>query len=69
MMQEVQTGKIKFYNADKGYGFIKGDAGKDYFYHISDMASEDYTPAADDRVRFNVVTGKKGLKASFVQPC
>ena len=68
-MSELQRGKVKFYNADKGYGFIKGDSGQDYFYHISDVADEDYTPKADDRVKFEVVTGKRGPKAGFVQPC
>jgi len=65
---ETKQGKIKFYNRDRGYGFIKADDGEEFFYHISDMAQEGYIPHADERVNFNVVTGKKGLKAGYIQP-
>lgn len=68
-MSETKTGKIKFYNGDRGYGFIKCDSGEEFFYHITDLADENYRPQSDDRVRFSVVTGKKGPKATNVEYC
>lgn len=68
-MPETKTGYIKFYNSEKGYGFIKADDGQDFFYHVSDLKEENYRPQADERVKFSVITGKRGLKATYVQQC
>ena len=52
------TGKVKMYNDEKGYGFILGDDGMDYFVHISDIktaetlyrgAEVSFTPDANDK--------------------
>ena len=67
-MSEIRIGRIKFYNGDKGYGFIKTE-GEEFFFHISDIIPEGYIPKAEDKVKFNVTTGKRGLKASFVSQC
>ena len=38
----METGKVKFYNKEKKYGFITGDDGKDYFFHASGVSNEIY---------------------------
>lgn len=68
-MAETRIGKIKFYNLDRGFGFIKCDGKEDFFFHVSDLVDENYHPKPDEKVKFNVTTGKRGLKASFVQQC
>ena len=66
-MSQIRIAKVKFYNGEKGYGFLKCDGGEEFFFHISDITPEGYIPKAEDKVRFNVTTGKRGLKASFIQ--
>lgn len=62
----MSTGVVKFYNEDKKFGFIVDDeSGKDYFVHVSAIESEG-TLVKDDRVKFNIVNGKKGLQAANV---
>lgn len=68
-MSETRIGKIKFFNLDRGFGFIKTDIGDDFFYHVSDLVDQNYTPRPDDKVRFIIATGKRGLKATQVQAC
>ena len=62
----MQTGKVKFFNAGKGFGFITPDNGdKDVFVHANDTGG---APLADgDKVEFEVVQGKKGPQASNVR--
>ena len=56
------TGKVKFFNEDKGFGFIKDDESEnEYFVHISGV-NED-TLNESDEVSFELVDGKKGLNA------
>ncbi len=69
MAENFKIGKIKFYSSEKGYGFIRADNGDEYFYHVTDFADQEWRPEADQRVKFNVVTGKRGPKAKYVQPC
>lgn len=58
----MATGEIKFFKEDKGFGFIKGDDGKDYFVHINKVA-KGAIPKSGDKVTFKVVPGKKGPEA------
>lgn len=58
------TGTVKFFNAQKGYGFIAGDNGSDYFIHFTGIAGSGYRILeAGQRVEFAVSTADKGLKA------
>ena len=43
----METGKVKFYNKEKKYGFITGDDGKDYFFHASGVSNELYVQDGD----------------------
>ena len=61
----MQTGKVKFYNREKRYGFITGDDGVDYFFHQS-MLTEDVQVRDEDKVEFKVVDGDRGKQASDV---
>jgi CspA family cold shock protein len=57
-----KTGKVKFFNEDKGFGFITEDGtGTDHFVHISGVKEE--TLHQDDEVSFELVEGRKGLNA------
>ena len=56
----MQEGTVKFFNATKGFGFIKPDNGSaDIFVHVTGLIDEIHE---NDRVTFEVENGKKGLK-------
>ncbi len=58
-------GKVKFWNAGKGYGFIKGEDNNDYFFHHTQV--KDFTPAKEDLVEFEVEEANRGLQAVNVR--
>ncbi len=58
-------GKVKFFNVSKGFGFIAGDDGKEYFVHKSGLAEETELNE-NDEVTFEVVEGDRGPKADKV---
>ncbi|MQA80438.1 MAG: cold-shock protein [Streptosporangiales bacterium] len=63
-------GTVKWFNAEKGYGFITPDGGdNDVFVHYSAITSRGYrTLEQDQRVEFETVQGPKGLQADQVTP-
>lgn len=62
----MKTGKVKFFNASKGFGFITPDDGsKDVFVHANDTGGAQLKDGA--KVEFEVVQGKKGPQASGVR--
>ena len=63
----METGKVKFYNKEKKYGFITGDDGKDYFFHASGVSSDIYLKDGDN-VEYKVVEGERGPKAVDISP-
>ena len=62
------TGSVKWFNADKGYGFITQDnGGKDVFVHFPAIQSEGYkTLPEGQKVSFEIEEGQKGLQAANV---
>lgn len=64
--QKRQNGKVKFYNANKGFGFITRDVGEDLFFHATDIEGAK-TLADGQEVSFEVGPGKKGDKAFNVR--
>ncbi len=62
------TGKIARLNTEKGFGFIKDDAGKDYFFHQSAIYGEGMDMLrVGDSVEFTVGQGEKGPRAENVR--
>lgn len=60
-------GKVKWFNAQKGYGFITSDDGKDVFVHYSAIKNQGFkTLEEGQRVEFTIVQGEKGPQASDV---
>ncbi len=60
-------GKVKWFNASKGYGFIEKEDGGDVFVHFSEIESEGYkTLSEGEEVTFEIVDSPKGPKASHV---
>lgn len=69
MESERYLGTVKWFNAEKGYGFIGRDDGTDVFVHQSDIQAAGYrTLQEGQRVEFEVEQGPKGPKATNVKP-
>lgn len=61
----MKSGKVKFFNNHKGYGFIKDvESDEEYFVHVSGLVDE---IKEDDDVTFELQQGKKGLNAVNVK--
>ncbi len=64
----MATGKVKWFNDAKGYGFITSEDGTDAFVHYSDIHGDGFkTLAEGDSVEFEVTQGPKGAKAVNVR--
>ncbi|PRY53102.1 putative cold-shock DNA-binding protein [Arcticibacter pallidicorallinus] len=63
----MKTGKVKWFNAEKGYGFIVGDDGKEVFVHFKDVEGGVNALGENDSVEYEVAEGKKGLQAVDVK--
>lgn len=60
-------GKVKWFNAEKGYGFIESDEGGDVFVHYSAIQSEGYRVLEEgEEVEFDITEGDRGPQASNV---
>jgi CspA family cold shock protein len=64
----MAQGTVKFFNAEKGFGFISREQGDDVFVHFSSIQSDGYKNLEEgQRVEFDVVPGKKGEEAQNVR--
>lgn len=60
-------GKVKWFNAEKGYGFIESDEGGDVFVHFSAIQSEGFKTLEEGQsVEFEIVEGARGPQAANV---
>jgi CspA family cold shock protein len=65
----MTTGTVKFFNAEKGFGFISREQGDDVFVHFSNIQAEGYKSLEEgQRVEFDVAPGRKGEEAQNVRP-
>jgi CspA family cold shock protein len=63
----MEKGKVKWFNAEKGFGFIERDEGGDLFVHYSAIVMDGYKALDDGTdVMFEVVDGSKGPQAANV---
>ena len=61
------TGKVKWFNAEKGYGFIEREDGGDVFVHFSAIQAEGFKTLEEGQaVEFDVVQGNRGEQAANV---
>jgi cold shock protein len=66
-MSERITGTVKWFNGDKGFGFIEREGGKDVFVHFSAIQGDGFRNLMEgQKVEFNVEQGPKGPQASNV---
>ncbi|MCT9002940.1 cold-shock protein [Microbacterium memoriense] len=63
----MPTGKVRFYDEEKGFGFISGDDGQDVFLHATALPAGTPGLAAGTRLEFGVADGKRGLQALAVR--
>ena len=63
----MAKGTVKWFNNQKGYGFITDEEGKDVFVHFSGLNMEGFkTLNEGQKVEFNLTDGEKGLQATDV---
>jgi CspA family cold shock protein len=66
---QMATGTVKWFSAEKGYGFISRSDGDDVFVHFSAIEGDGYRNLDEGQtVEFEVTQGPKGLQASSVRP-
>ena len=65
----MPDGKVKWFNARKGFGFIAAPDGRDVFVHYSSISGDGYKALEEgDSVTFEIVEGEKGPRAEQVVP-
>ncbi|MDH4266805.1 MAG: cold-shock protein [Deltaproteobacteria bacterium] len=66
----MSRGRVKWFNEQKGFGFISHDGGDDLFVHFSSIKQDGFKVLREgDEVEFEIAQGKKGLQAIDVVKC
>ena len=61
-------GTVKWFNAEKGFGFITGEDGKDVFAHFSQIQKQGFKSLEEnERVTYDLIEGQRGLQASNIK--
>ncbi|WP_434810104.1 cold-shock protein [Microbacterium sp. bgisy189] len=63
----MPTGKVRFYDDEKGFGFITTDDGQDVFLHATALPADTTSVKAGTRLEFGVADGRRGLQALSVR--
>lgn len=64
----MTTGRVKWFNDSKGFGFLEQEQGEDIFVHFSAISGDGFKSLAEgDAVEFDIVKGPKGLQAANVK--
>ncbi|BBU39452.1 MAG: cold-shock protein [Bacillaceae bacterium] len=64
----MNTGKVKWFNSEKGFGFIEVDGGDDVFVHFSAIQGDGFKTLEEGQtVKFEIVEGQRGPQAANVQ--
>lgn len=66
-MNNVLNGVVKWYDSQKGFGFIAQESGKDVFVHFTGLEDRNAGLNEGDQVEFEVIEGPKGLQAKSVR--
>ncbi|HYY79420.1 MAG TPA: cold-shock protein [Actinomycetes bacterium] len=65
----MTVGTVKWFNAEKGYGFISPESGDDVFVHFSEIQGDGYRSLDEGQaVEFDITRGPKGAQAANVRP-
>jgi CspA family cold shock protein len=65
----MATGTVKWFNSEKGYGFISQEDGPDVFVHFSAISGSGYRNLEENqKVEFDITQGQKGPQAANVRP-
>ncbi|HEX2953414.1 MAG TPA: cold-shock protein [Bacillota bacterium] len=63
----MMVGRVKWFNSEKGYGFIEHEGGKDVFVHFSAIQMDGYKALEEGQtVEFDIVDGERGPQAANV---
>lgn len=65
---DMQNGKVKWFNNEKGYGFIETESGEDVFAHFTAIQGEGYKTLEEGQaVSFEIVEGNRGPQAANIE--